>query len=127
MVPGRVSDFFSGVDSRVDRCHIGAMMKTSTGKHTAEVCTTLTKRTVNALQSAEKPRIARDAKFKGFGIRIHPSGIKAFIDTVNKNPHPVRWTKSTDGILVTIRRRYLRTVDPAERKNKSSRLQNQDI
>ena len=40
---------------------------------------TLTKRTVDALQPAERPRIAWDDKLTGFGVRIHPSGTKAFI------------------------------------------------
>ena len=41
--------------------------------------TTLSKRTIDALEPAEKPWIAWDDKLVGFGIRIHPSGTKAFI------------------------------------------------
>ena len=54
-------------------------MDTSTGKRTARVRRTLTKRTVDALQPAEKPWIAWDDKLTGFGVRIQPSGTKAFI------------------------------------------------
>ena len=54
-------------------------MDTSTGKRTARVRTNLTKRAVEALKPAEKSRIAWDAKLTGFGVRIHPSGTKAFI------------------------------------------------
>ena len=54
-------------------------MDISTGKRTARVRRTLTKRTVDALQPAEKPWIAWDDKLTGFGVRIQPSGTKAFI------------------------------------------------
>ena len=43
-------------------------MDTSTGKRTAKVRRTLTKRTVDALQPAEKPWIAWDDKLKGFAV-----------------------------------------------------------
>ena len=54
-------------------------MDTSTGKRTARVRRTLTKRTVNALLPAEKPWVVSDDKLTGFGVRIQPSGTKAFI------------------------------------------------
>ena len=54
-------------------------MDTSTGKRTAKVRMNLTKRAVNALKPTEKPWIAWDTKLTGFGVRIHPSGAKAFI------------------------------------------------
>ena len=54
-------------------------MNASTGKRTAKVRKTLTKRTVDALKPAGKPWIAWDDKLTGFGVRIHPSGTKAFI------------------------------------------------
>ena len=54
-------------------------MNVNTGKRTARVRTTLTKRTVDAFQPAERPWIAWDDKLTGFGVRIHPSGTKAFI------------------------------------------------
>ena len=41
--------------------------------------TTLTKRTVDALKPTEKSWIAWDDKLTGFGVRVHPSGTKAFI------------------------------------------------
>ena len=54
-------------------------MKVGTGKRTARVRKTLTKRTVDALQPAGKSWIAWDDKLTGFGVRVHPSGTKAFI------------------------------------------------
>ena len=54
-------------------------MSTNTGKRTAKVRTTLSKRTIDSLEPAEKPWIAWDDKLFGFGVRIHPSGTKAFI------------------------------------------------
>jgi len=43
-------------------------MKVNTGKRTPKVRTTLTKRTVDALQPAERPWIAWDDKLTGFGV-----------------------------------------------------------
>ena len=54
-------------------------MSTGTGKRTARVRTTLSKQTVDALEPADKPWIAWDDRITGFGVRIHPSGTKAFI------------------------------------------------
>ena len=54
-------------------------MRTSTGKRTAKVRATLTKRAIEAFQPTEKAWIAWDDKLTGFGIRIHPSGAKSFI------------------------------------------------
>ena len=54
-------------------------MSTTTGKRTARVKLTLTKRTVENLQPADKPWIAWDARLIGFGVRVQPSGAKAFI------------------------------------------------
>ena len=54
-------------------------MDISTGKRTAKVKLTLTKRTVENLQPADKPWIAWDARVSGFGMRVQPSGAKAFI------------------------------------------------
>ena len=42
--------------------------------------------------------------------------IRRYIDSVNANPRPFRWTKSADDILATIRRFWLRTLDTAERQ-----------
>ena len=54
-------------------------MSTTTGKRTARVKLTLTKRTVENLQPADKPWIAWDDRVSGFGVRVQPSGTKAFI------------------------------------------------
>ena len=54
-------------------------MNTTTGKRTARVKLTLTKRTVETLQPADKPWIAWDDRLSGFGVRVQPSGTKAFI------------------------------------------------
>ncbi len=48
-------------------------------KLTAKVKLTLTKRTVEALEPEDKPWIAWDNKLTGFGVRVHPSGAKAFL------------------------------------------------
>ena len=54
-------------------------MSTTTGKRIAKVKLTLTKRTVENLQPADKPWIAWDDRLSGFGVRVQPSGTKAFI------------------------------------------------
>ena len=54
-------------------------MSTTTGKRTAKVKLTLTKRTVETLQPADKPWMAWDDRLIGFGVRVHPSGTKAFV------------------------------------------------
>ena len=54
-------------------------MNTTPGKRTAKVRVTLTKRTVEALEPAEKSWLAWDDKLPGFGIRVQPSGTKSFI------------------------------------------------
>ena len=54
-------------------------MRTSTGKRTAKVRATLTKRAIEAFQPTDKAWVAWDDKLTGFGIRIHPSGAKSFI------------------------------------------------
>ena len=52
---------------------------TTSAKNTARVKLTLTKRTVDALEPEDKPWIAWDDKLTGFGVRVHPSGAKAYI------------------------------------------------
>ena len=54
-------------------------MDQHTEKRTAKVKLTLTKRTVEALESADTPWIAWDDKLVGFGCRVQPSGTKSFI------------------------------------------------
>ena len=44
--------------------------------------------------------------------------IRNYIDTVNADPRPFRWTKSADDILATIKRFCLRTLETAERQIK---------
>ena len=44
--------------------------------------------------------------------------ILAYIDTVNADPRPFRWTKSADDILATIKRFCLRTLDTADKQTK---------
>ncbi len=48
-------------------------------KLTARVKLTLTKRTVDALEPEDKPFIAWDDRLTGFGLRVHPSGAKAYL------------------------------------------------
>ena len=40
--------------------------------------------------------------------------IRDYIDTVNDDPKPFRWTKSADQILASIKRFCLRTIQTAE-------------
>ena len=54
-------------------------MNTTPGKRTAKVRLTLTKRTVETLEPAEKSWIAWDDKLPGFGVRVQPSGTRSFI------------------------------------------------
>ena len=54
-------------------------MEQHSAKRIARVKLTLTKRTVEALEPADKPWIAWDDKLTGFGIRIQPSGTRSFI------------------------------------------------
>ena len=54
-------------------------MNPTNRKRTARVKLTLTKRTVETLKPADKPWIAWDDKLTGFGVRIQPSGTKAFL------------------------------------------------
>ena len=51
----------------------------TSAKNTARVKLTLTKRTVDALEPHDKPWIAWDDKLTGFGVRVHPTGAKAFL------------------------------------------------
>lgn len=44
------------------------------------------------------------------------AAIRAYIDTVNADPKPFRWTKSADDILATIQRFCLRTIDTAQQQ-----------
>jgi transposase len=46
------------------------------------------------------------------------AAILGYIDTVNADPRPFRWTKSADDILATIKRFCLRTLDIAKSQTK---------
>ena len=52
---------------------------TDTRKRVARVKLSLTKRTVEALRPADRPWTAWDDKLTGFGVRVQPSGVKAFL------------------------------------------------
>ena len=54
-------------------------MTTTSRKRTARVKLTLTRRSVEALKPADKPWIAWDDRLTGFGVRVQPSGTKAFV------------------------------------------------
>ena len=54
-------------------------MPTPTGKRTAKLRTTLTKRVIDGLQPTDKSWIAWDDRLTGFGVRIHRGGTKSFI------------------------------------------------
>ena len=58
---------------------IMAAMEKHSAKRIAKVRLTLTKRTVEALELADKPWIAWDDRLTGFGVRVQPSGTKSFI------------------------------------------------
>ena len=51
----------------------------ASAKNTARVKLTLSKRTVDALEPQDKPFIAWDDRLTGFGVRVHPSGAKAYL------------------------------------------------
>ena len=66
-------------------------MSTTTGKRTAKVKLTLTKRTVETLQPADKPWIAWDDRLSGFGgarPALRDQGVRRQL------PHRKRWTQS---------------------------------
>ena len=52
--------------------------------------------------------------------------IQDYIDTVNDNPKPFRWTKSADQILASIKRFCTKTNQTAESQKKSNKLRKQD-
>ena len=54
-------------------------MSTQSGKRTANLKLTLSKRAVEALKPADKPFIAWDDKLTGLGVRIQPSGVRSYL------------------------------------------------
>ena len=87
-------------------------MSTTTGKRTAKVKLTLTKRTVETLQPADKPWIARDDRLIGFGVRVQPSGAKAFIVNYRTGSGGRRVPLSTGALAVL--REARRVVDGSD-------------
>ncbi len=49
------------------------------GKRVARVKLTIAKRAIDSFKPADKPWIAWDDKLTGFGVLVHPSGVKSFI------------------------------------------------
>ena len=49
------------------------------GKRVARVKLTIARRAIDSLEPADKPWIAWDDKLTGFGVLVHPSGVKSFI------------------------------------------------
>lgn len=54
-------------------------MTNSSAKRVAKVKLTISKRAIDAFQAADKPWIAWDDKLTGFGVMVHPSGLKSFV------------------------------------------------
>lgn len=54
-------------------------MKKASRKRVAKVRTRLTKRKIEALRPGSKPWIAWDDRLIGFGVRVQPTGTKAFV------------------------------------------------
>ena len=49
------------------------------GKRVARVKLTIAKRAIDSFEPADRPWIAWDDKLTGFGVLVHPSGVKSFI------------------------------------------------
>ena len=54
-------------------------MKHAPGKRVARVKITIAKRAIESLKPDQKPWIAWDDRLTGFGVQVHPSGIKSYI------------------------------------------------
>ena len=54
-------------------------MKHAPGKRVARVKITIAKRAIDSLKPDQKPWIAWDDRLTGFGVQVHPSGIKSYI------------------------------------------------
>ena len=57
-------------------CHHPFM---TSGKRIARVKLTIAKRAIDSLEPGDKPWIAWDDRLTGFGVLVHPSGVKSFI------------------------------------------------
>ena len=82
-------------------------------KRVAKVKLTLTKRTVESLEPADKPWIAWDDKLTGFGCRVQPSGTKSFI----VNYHAGEGGRKAPNKRVVVGRYGRLTPDQARRKS----------
>ena len=51
----------------------------SSGKRVARVKVTLSKRVVDSLEPGGKPWIAWDDRLTGFGVQVHPTGVKSYL------------------------------------------------
>ena len=49
------------------------------------------------------------------------TAIRAYLEAVNSNPKPFRWTKSADGILAAVKRFCLKTLDIASAQTEIAR------
>ena len=60
------------------------MFSAAPGKRVARVKLTIARRAIDSLEPAQKPWIAWDDRLTGFGVQVHPSGVKSYI--VNYRP-----------------------------------------
>ena len=60
------------------------MSAAAPGKRVARVKLTIARRAIDSLEPAQKPWIAWDDRLTGFGVQVHPSGVKSYI--VNYRP-----------------------------------------
>ncbi|MXY40614.1 MAG: DUF4102 domain-containing protein [Rhodospirillaceae bacterium] len=88
------------------------MNNSNSAKRVARVKLTLTKRTIEALEPADKSWIAWDDKLVGFGCRVQPSGTRSFI----VNYRPGDGGRRAPNRRVVIGRFGRMTVDQARRK-----------
>ena len=59
----------------------------------------ITKRTVDALVAHERERVVWDDDIKGFGVRVHPSGRKAYIVKTRYRGRVIKMTIGTHGAV----------------------------
>ena len=90
----------------------------------------LTKKKIDSLKPEEKPFIVFDEKTQGFGVKIHPSGLKSFILDYRFNGRQRRLVLGRYGVLTVDKARKeaidklgdLRDgTDPLEEKRKANR------
>ena len=76
-VPKLLPRVVAGVDLRATPCHHPSMP--NPGKRTARVKLTIARRAIDGFKPADKPWIAWDDRLTGYGVLVHPSGVKSFI------------------------------------------------